>query len=151
VKSPPSEKTGSLSDSDLDLRRQQIRQGLKWANTAGAVILLIVIGLSVAALAQALRAERNARTATQASTRAREELWKAQLAQARAQRLSGAAGRKGAALTAITSAASIRPNRELRNEAVAALALTDVSETGIWHPAHVFGREFLAFSKDLDL
>ena len=101
---------------------------------------MIVIGLSLAALAQALRAERNAFA-----------VWKAQLAQARAQRLNGVAGRKAEAIAAINSAAAIKRNRDLRNEAVAALALTDVSDSGIWHPAQVFGRELLAFSPDLML
>jgi signal transduction histidine kinase len=113
------------------------------------VILLIVMGLSLAALVQALRAERSARAAQQASVRAEEELWKAQLARARAQRLSGVAGRKTEALAAITSAAAIKRDGDLRNEAVAALALTDVSQSRIWHPAQVFGREVLAFPRDM--
>jgi signal transduction histidine kinase len=151
VKSSLPKKADSFSDADLELRRQQIRKGLRRANTAGAVILVIVIGLSLAALVQALRAERNAHTAERATDRAQEELWKAQLARARAQRLSGAAGRKGEAITAITSAAAIKRNGDLRNEAVAALALTDVSESSIWHPAQVFGREVLALSRDLNV
>jgi signal transduction histidine kinase len=151
VKSSLSEAAGSFSDADLELRRQQIRKGLRRANTAGAAILVIVIGLSLAALVQALKAERNARTAEEESIRAQQELWKAQLARARAQRLSGIAGRKAEALAAITSAAAIRQTIELRNEAIAALALTDVSETGVWHSADVFGREALAFSRDLNL
>jgi signal transduction histidine kinase len=151
VKLSSPEAAGSFSDGDLELRRQQIRKGLRKANTAGAVILIIVIGLSLAALAQALRAERNAHTAERATSRAQEELWKAQLAQARALRLSGVAGRKSAAMEAITSAAAIRRNGDLRNEAIAALALTDVSESGTWHPARVFGREALAFSRDLNM
>jgi signal transduction histidine kinase len=151
VKSSLSEAAGSFSDADLELRRQQIRKGLRRANTAGAIILLIVIGLSLAALVQALKADRNAQTAERATDRAQEELWKAQLAQARAQRLNGVAGRKVEAITAITSAAAIKRNGDLRNEAVAALALTDVSESGTWHPAQVFGGEVLAFSPDLGM
>src|SRR5262245_17917184 len=73
------------ADADLARRRAQIRRGLRRANTAGVLILLIVIGLSAAALFQALRAERNARTAETASTRAQNELWRAQLARARAE------------------------------------------------------------------
>ena len=151
MKSSLPEEAASFSAADLELRRRQIRKGLRRANTAGAIILLIVIGLSLAALVQALRAERNAHTAERATDRAEEELWKAHLAQARAQRLSGLAGRKGEALAAITSAAAIKRDADLRNEAVAALALTDVSESGTWHPAHVFGREALAFSRDLNV
>src|SRR5438552_12448794 len=72
----------SFSDADLELRRQQIRRGLRRANTAGAVVLAIVIGLSLAALVQALRAERNARAAKEASARGEQELWRAHFAQA---------------------------------------------------------------------
>src|SRR5678809_911612 len=91
---------------------------------------VIVIGLSLAALIQALRADRNAQAATEASARGQQELWKAQLAQATAQRSSGQARRKAQGLEAIMSAAAIRPSVELRNEAIAILALTDVTESG---------------------
>src|SRR2546427_2406307 len=74
--------TDSFSDADLKRRREQIRRGLTRANTAAAGILVIVIGLSLAALFQALRAERNASAAEEASARARDELWQGQIARA---------------------------------------------------------------------
>src|SRR5947209_11045564 len=142
--------SGSFGDADLEARRQRIRRGLRRANTAGAVILVIVIGLSLAALIQALRAERNARQTREASAKGEQQLWQARLAQAGAQRLSGLAGRKKEGLAAIASAAAIKPSLELRNEAIATLALTDVSDAGIWRPARVHAGELLAFSPNLD-
>src|SRR6185436_110409 len=52
--------------------------------------------------------------------------WRSYLAQARAQRLSGAQGRRAESLRAIAGAARMRPSLELRNEAIASLALTDI-------------------------
>ena len=119
-----------MPDAHLEQRRQQIRRGLRRANAAGAVVLVIVIGLSLAALIQALRADRNAQAATEASARGQQELWKAHLAQATAQRSSGQARRKVQGLEAITSAAAIQPSVELRNEAIAILALKGMLSFG---------------------
>jgi serine/threonine protein kinase/WD40 repeat protein len=63
---------------------------------------------------------------------AREELWRAQLAQARAERRSGEAGQRFRSLDALARAAAIRPSPELRNEAIAALALIDVRFVPVW-------------------
>src|SRR5262249_27465557 len=100
------------------------------------------------ALFQALRAERNAHTAETASARAQDELWQAQLARARAERLSGVAGRKDASLEAVASAARVRSSLDLKSEAIAALALTDVADV-IGSP-HSSGGLDLAFSPDLE-
>ena len=139
----------SCSDADLKHRREQIRRGLTRASTAAVIILLIVIGLSVAAMFQALRAERNAQEASQAKDRAEEQLWQAQLARAKAERLSGVAGRKAESLAAVASAAAIRPSLELRDEAIAAFALTDVTEEGSWQPSRAAGEQPV-FAPDLD-
>ena len=136
------------ADADLARRRAQIRRGLRRANTAGVLILLIVIGLSAAALFQALRAERNAGVAERASTRAQTELWRAQLARARAEQLSGVAGRKDASLAAVASAARVRSSLELQAEAIAALALTDVADAS--GSPHAYASLGLAFSPDLE-
>jgi WD40 repeat protein len=48
------------------------------------------------------------------------------LGQARATRLSGATGARAGALELLTRAAAIRPGEDLRDEAIACLALTDV-------------------------
>src|SRR5437870_1141566 len=141
---------GSFSDADLKRRREQIRRGLTRANSAAVVILLIALGLSLAAIIQGLRAQRSAGEAEKASAQARSELWKAQLARAGAERLSGVAGRKTESLAAVTSAAAIRPSPELRDEAIAALALTDVTESGPFQPAAISTGQEWAFAPDFD-
>jgi WD40 repeat protein len=61
-----------------------------------------------------------------AEQQAREKLWDSFLAQARAQRLSGRPGQRFDGLAAISAAAAIHKSVELRNEAIACLALTDI-------------------------
>lgn len=60
--------------------------------------------------------------------RAEEELWKSYLAQARAGRFSGQNGRRFDSLDALAAAAKLRRSLELRREAIACLALSDLKE-----------------------
>ncbi|MEO8426937.1 MAG: histidine kinase dimerization/phospho-acceptor domain-containing protein, partial [Verrucomicrobiota bacterium] len=131
----------TLSPQDLQKQRELIRRGLVRSNTAATVILLVVIGLAIGAVIEAFRADRYARAsrdalsqAEQHYARAQEELWKSYLAQARAGRLSGVVGRRIDSLAAVNAAAQMRPSLELRNEAIAALSLTDLDPTKIWQP-----------------
>jgi type II secretory pathway pseudopilin PulG len=112
--------------SELEQRRERLRRRFLRANTAVGVILLAVLGLALASVLAGIRAERNQRRAEAAEQLAREQLWRAYLSQARAARLDKHMGRRTAALAAITEATSIRPADELRDEAIAALALTDL-------------------------
>ena len=119
------------------------------------------VGLVAAAVAvvasvgffSARRANARADAQTQ---RAEWELLGARLAGARGWRLSGEAGRRAQALAALREAAEVRPSRELRDEAIATLALTDIEPTGIFlpHPAEALAKAQLhpsrcAFSDDL--
>jgi WD40 repeat protein/tRNA A-37 threonylcarbamoyl transferase component Bud32 len=97
---------------------------VKWARRkpavaalAGALLLVAALGLGVS-----LWYARDAR----------QRLWQAYLAQARANRWSGRPGRRFDSLEALKAAASIRPALELRNEAIACLALADVREQRRW-------------------
>ena len=63
---------------------------------------------------------------------AREKLWMAYLAQARASRRSTAAGQRFETLEAVRQAAAIRPSIELRGEAASALALPDFRVAREW-------------------
>src|SRR5262249_47141011 len=56
----------------------------------------------------------------------KESMWQAKLAEARAIRFQDQAGRRFGALQSLAEAARIRPAKELRDEAIAALALLDV-------------------------
>ena len=59
------------ADLDLKTRRAQIRRRLVLANTAAIAILILVIGLSLGAVLQAMRAEHNAGEAARELARAR--------------------------------------------------------------------------------
>jgi serine/threonine protein kinase/WD40 repeat protein len=59
-------------------------------------------------------------------TSGKESMWQAKLAEARAIRFQDQAGRRFGALESLAAAARIRPAKELRDEAIAALALLDV-------------------------
>ncbi|HMC63325.1 MAG TPA: WD40 repeat domain-containing serine/threonine-protein kinase, partial [Gemmataceae bacterium] len=120
--------------------RKMVRRN-KLAFAAGAaVVAALVIGFGVATwfLIRTLAAERQQTSLREQAERAEqgktEELARTLLAVARASRQTGEPGRRFASLEAIAKAAAIRPSLELRNEAIAALALTDLG------PAR-FGRD----------
>jgi WD40 repeat protein/tRNA A-37 threonylcarbamoyl transferase component Bud32 len=110
-----------------------------------AIFAVLFAGASVATYF-AVRAEQNASRAASrqqdaeaARTRAElaerektDKLWEAYLAQARAGRWSGRPGRRFDSLDALIRAAGIRPSLELRNEAIACLALTDTRTGKVW-------------------
>jgi signal transduction histidine kinase len=140
----------AFSEADLRRRRLEIRGRLTRANTAGVGLLLIVIALSLAAISQGYRAERKARDAAAARTQAEEELWKSRLHQAQAARVSGLAGRKQDSLEALAAAAADRPSPELRDEAIAAFALTDITGSELWRSTINFIGLAPTFAPDLD-
>ncbi len=100
-------------------RRRPVVAGLTAA--VALLILLVAVGGPIVALRLA-RAERQERAA---NVTAQDQLFESLLAQARASRLTLEPGRREAGLTAIRGAARIRVTPELRNEAVALLALSD--------------------------
>ena len=125
------------SSEELQKQREAIRRGLLRANTAAVLILLVVIGLALAAVLEASRAGRESARAVSAERDARERLRDSYLAQVRALRQSGTGGRRLDSLDAITKAKEIslpgvssrRATLELRNEAAACLALSDLRST----------------------
>ena len=78
------------------------------------------------------RAEEAAAQARLLETRAREALRQSYLAQARTSRWSRRAGRRAEALDLLAKGAEIRPGADLRNEAVACLALSDIQLVRQW-------------------
>jgi WD40 repeat protein len=84
------------------------------------------VGGAAAVLWQWREAEAARAVAERVQQDLRQELWTSRLAEARANRWGGRAGRRFDSLEAIRQAAVIRPSLELRNEAVACLALPDV-------------------------
>ncbi len=118
-------------ESALRERRKEIRRSLSRVNTAWVAVVSVTIVLAVAAAIAAIRSQRQAELTAAANRQAREELWKSYQAQARAGRLSGLLGRKAAGLEAIAAAAAIRPSVDLRDEAIAHLALYDLEPTAV--------------------
>jgi eukaryotic-like serine/threonine-protein kinase len=127
------------------------------ASVAG-LLLLLAGGASVAAislrrqLTRARQAEHVAQLEKESRT---EQLWKASFAQAQALRLSGRMGQRFESLKAIEEAARISHTRgapakevlELRGEAVACLALTDLRvgtqwRIPTWRPSSTFDATF---------
>ncbi len=129
------------SDADLARRREQIRRGLTQSNLATAVVLLVSVGLALAAAFYGFQASR-------ASDRTRVELWNSQLARAMALRLSGKVGRRRESLEAIAQAVRLRPSAELRDEAIATLALIDLEPGSLWRPMPA-GVTTVGCSRDL--
>ena len=96
-------------------------------------VLLLIGGVSGITW-QWRRANRHARETETALRQARDALWQANLDRARALRTSGRMGQRLQALACLRAAAALRPAPELRDEAVAALALPDLEESGPWLP-----------------
>ena len=98
---------------------------------ATAIVALLATGAAGGWWAAArLRQEVAAVTTAEAQTT--ERLREARLAEARAGRASRLPGQRFKSLEAIADAARIRPDRELRNQAVACFALTDVQVEQEW-------------------
>ncbi len=115
-----------------------LEQALRWRRRHPAVAALsaaVVALLALTALGGWWAAGRlwdlyqKARNAEQAKA---ERIWDARLAQARAGIVSRLPGQRYKGLEALAEAAGIRPSRELRNEAIACLALTDVRIARLW-------------------
>ncbi len=101
------------------------------------------------AVREAQRADREAARARLAEQDSREKLREAWLAQAQARRRSGRVGRRFESLEALRKAAAIRPSVELRNEAIACLALADLRTAREW-PGNPPGTTLVAFDSTYD-
>ncbi|MBM4068032.1 MAG: hypothetical protein FJ271_03685 [Planctomycetes bacterium] len=98
--------------------------------SASVAVLLLVLAIGSLIAALMLDSERRELeivnvSLDEARKDAVDKLWKSYLAQARAGRWSGHPGRRFESLEALARAAEIRPSLELRNEALAGLALPD--------------------------
>ena len=113
-------------------RREDLRRNFVRANSAVAVILFALLALAVAAVVASLRASHNQELAEAATRERQSQLADSLRAQARAVRLAGQVGRRFDALTAISNAVAFGASTELRSEAIACLALTDVTIAQSW-------------------
>lgn len=155
----PGDRYGSAWEVEEDLRRFLRQEPVRarpatrterlwrWCRREPALatalaFALFVLNLGGAAVTwQWRRAEREARTA-------KEELWRAQLQEARSYRLNGGAGQRTKALEVAAQAAAYRPSVDLRNEAIAALVLPDLGSNVWWH-AEDNGPVPVVFTHDL--
>lgn len=110
----------------METTRETMRRDLNRANRAVGIILVVVMGLAIAAVIAGFHAARNFSRAEQAEISSTERLWNSYVAQARAVRLTPEAGRREKIFTVISNAAAIRRNAALRSEALASLALADI-------------------------
>ncbi|MCH7993851.1 MAG: protein kinase [Planctomycetes bacterium] len=98
-------------DSTLYVLRKQMRRHRVPLIFAAGVLLLIIASSVVAWTLYG---------------KARASLWESYLAQARTHRTTGQSGQRFRTLAALREAVAIRPSIELRNEAIAAMALPDI-------------------------
>jgi eukaryotic-like serine/threonine-protein kinase len=95
------------------------------AGLTGAVLVLLVT-VALGSLIAAFRIRRESEYTKKAELEAKEQLFEASLAQARATRNSGRAGHRFESVAILGRASATRPSLQLRNEVIAALALTDI-------------------------
>ena len=142
LKSEPVEARAPSQLYQLYRFRKFVRRHKLVFAAGSTVFATLVIGLGVSTwLFAKEKAARHAATQSQqAAEQAREEttrkLYESYLAQARANRLSGQPGRYFNTMETIAKAVALRPrpSLELRNEAIAALALVDLRMTAISDP-----------------
>ncbi len=97
-----------------------------------ASLLIALIGGTAASTYFAARAAKSAALAEARAAEATDRLWHAYLAEARATRWSGRPGQRFDSLKAVAAAAAIRPSSELRDEAIACMALSDLRRVHQW-------------------
>jgi WD40 repeat protein len=122
-----------LLQSGRSLQRlRAIERNLAWLRRFGLAAALVAIA-AITALVVVVRSNRQVRAEKAAAQKRTAE---ALLAEARAVRVSGLAGRRAEALQAIAAAARLAPSRALRDEALASLAVIDFGEEqpGLPHP-----------------
>jgi len=105
------------------------------------VIGLLLVAVALISTVAASRLQR-------ANRAGQEKLREAYLSQARANRWSGRPGRRFDSLDVIRKAAEIRPGIDLRNEAIAVLALVDLRESKQWRDVHqVFDATYESYAR----
>ncbi len=112
-------------DSLPYIMRKRLRRHRVAVVTAG-VFVVVLASATVTAWSLYLRAEESSLQARAAQQEAVERLWDVYQTQARATRLSRHAGRRVDSLALLQQAAAIKPSLDIRNEALAALALSDL-------------------------
>jgi WD40 repeat protein len=116
---------------------------------ACALLVFALVGIAAGATLFSISLDAARKRAETAELGAKTELRSAYLSQARATRLTGLSGQRFMALDAIARAAKIQPGLDLRNEAAAALALTDLRVDRQWRAKNT-GIDALTFNPTLE-
>ncbi len=121
-------------------RRKPLLSGM--AASVALLVLIVAIGSPVAVFrinrqreradAEAIHARESEQQAQVNLLQAETNLWSSYLSQAQARRWSGRPGRRFESLEVLKKAAAMRPSVELRNEAIACLALRDIRLVEEW-------------------
>ena len=107
-------------------RFQKLVRRNKLSFIAAAILTgMLFIGMVAASIA-VTRIARDSKKIKRANAEARESLWSSYLAEARARRSSRQAGQRFASMEAVQKASAIHSSFDLRNEAIACLAVSDV-------------------------
>jgi eukaryotic-like serine/threonine-protein kinase len=162
----PSARYATAQDLAADIRRflenrtilarrtTPLERSWRWChrNPAVAALLVSVAALLVFTAASAslaaARYKDQFKRASSAEVLGREKLFVAHVAEARASRYSRRPGQRFASLRALAEAAKVRVTPELRDEAIASLALTDLDE--VYRSPHVAEGVLLAFAPNLE-
>ena len=132
-----------------------VERSWRWAkrNRALAIVSLglvtALIAVAVGSTIAAARLRISNQRALAAERDAMDKLHGSYLAQARASRRTGRAGQRFDSLAAIEQAARIRPTADLRNEAIAVLALPDLGVETTWR-VRASSNSPLAFDATLE-
>jgi serine/threonine protein kinase/WD40 repeat protein len=103
---------------------------------AVSLVVLALMGGIIGTTWGMIRAIDESKQKQAALTDARDKLWLSLYERARAGRFSRQVGQRLDSLAALAEAARIRPGEDLRDEAIAAMALPDVRRTPAWHPSN---------------
>lgn len=125
-----------LADEPIHARTvSRAVRALRWSRRRPALAGLIIVLAcgAIAAICAAVMINSGRQRAVHAEGEAREQLWRANFAEAQAMRQTTKAGARAGALRAIGNAARFRPSIQLRDEAIAALALDDVVTETSWN------------------
>ncbi len=118
-----------ISSSERAIR--WMRRNPSIAGLAG-IVLGLLTAIAIGSSLVAIRLDRERSEAVSASSEARERLWEAYLAQARAYRRSDEAGRRTLSLERVSEASQLGVKNDrlwvLRDEAIACLALADIRQ-----------------------
>jgi WD40 repeat protein len=120
-----SEPIEARADSGWYVLRKQVRRH-RLSVTVGMLFLAALVAFAVVSWTLFISAERARETADREREEATERLWESYLASARLGRSSRLPGRRFDSLDAIAKASAIRPSPELRDEAIASMALMDL-------------------------